>query len=806
MPTPLGPTISSSSDEPIAIDPPPLLSRQQSAFSRNKSAPSASRLPARKANGKSKVLVSSDDDEPVFVSSSLGGLAEKYRFKEEEVESSRAGSAGSAGSKAVGRARTGSEAGAGRAASRSASTAPPTKAKAKAEPKPRAKAKKTAKPTTEFPLFPDLGLEPEPVPAWLGKTAVLLQLQACAVCKVRWKGKESGAARWRHMSTCRPPLYRPPNPPPDLQQLIHAALSARTVPTSLLDLHVRALSDTVPSTSTPAPTKPGKSAPKARPTSVVVNGLASVTNVKAAEEREGWGEEVRSRVSEWIGPSSPAGSLSGSDEVSPRRRSPRVKSGSPSPEVMFPATQPMGESSLAYDYSKHPLPSRSSSPSRTLSSPRRSPSPPVRIRTGLDEILVPASDSEEDDPPPAPQKRYRASPTPEPGEIRMPQGISPERSGGVPSLSVGDKDLYLGSGDEAHGVGRGADLLPKREKVVLDDTDNEDVLKDDPTADVPSTFSRMSLTPHSSWEHDRSRQKSESLTPRGPTEGRKRERSLVFTPSPTPTRSLMPYPHDSPMHVDTGYIPNTWGGDAWDDEAIMSWEGVAGPSRDDDDDDGMSASSVPPDDEERDPWEKAARAEVAWEDEPVEETEEEEEELEEEEEERPEETREELLARGMPDYETWDVKKLQKLTTGYGYRSVKVHKSLVKIAETCWKALNPREGDLSPAERLAKMIERGKKRAEKMKGAEKADPGAKAKGKGKGKEDLTPFFHDLIRNDGELYLRILRYEPISFDELISKALAAGVTKRGWKSELKRFLDLQSITYFTEDPTMQRRRR
>ena len=36
---------------------------------------------------------------------------------------------------------------------------------------------------------------PPPVPAWLGRTAVLLQIPYCVVCRVRWK-KENGAARW----------------------------------------------------------------------------------------------------------------------------------------------------------------------------------------------------------------------------------------------------------------------------------------------------------------------------------------------------------------------------------------------------------------------------------------------------------------------------------------------------------------------------------------------------------------------------------------------------------------------------------
>lgn len=47
-----------------------------------------------------------------------------------------------------------------------------------------------------LPLLPPLDpIKAPPVPAWLGRTAVLLQIPYCVVCRVRWK-KENGAARW----------------------------------------------------------------------------------------------------------------------------------------------------------------------------------------------------------------------------------------------------------------------------------------------------------------------------------------------------------------------------------------------------------------------------------------------------------------------------------------------------------------------------------------------------------------------------------------------------------------------------------
>ena len=76
--------------------------------------------------------------------------------------------------------------------------------------------------------------------------------------------------------------------------------------------------------------------------------------------------------------------------------------------------------------------------------------------------------------------------------------------------------------------------------------------------------------------------------------------------------------------------------------------------------------------------------------------------------------------------------------------------------------------------------------------------------------ELAKQFYDMIKSDEEMYLRILRYEvsfpfargigarpdhsgfiqPMSFDELVSKAIANGIKDVNWKGKLKRFLDLQ----------------
>ncbi|CAK9783433.1 hypothetical protein CC85DRAFT_325284 [Cutaneotrichosporon oleaginosum] len=159
-----------------------------------------------------------------------------------------------------------------------------------------------------------------------------------------------------------------------------------------------------------------------------------------------------------------------------------------------------------------------------------------------------------------------------------------------------------------------------------------------------------------------------------------------------------------------------------------------------------------------------------------------------------------------PDYGSWDIPKLQRLVKRYGYRPSKDKKVLVLLATECWEALHP-----TPVQPLEN---KGKGRA-----PAKPTPKPKPKPKTKSKttettdeddaaatdQDLDQMFYDLLTSDDILYARILRYEPLPFDELVSRALAAGVSARGWKPRFKRYLDLKGVTYFTTDPTAPRRR-
>lgn len=176
-----------------------------------------------------------------------------------------------------------------------------------------------------------------------------------------------------------------------------------------------------------------------------------------------------------------------------------------------------------------------------------------------------------------------------------------------------------------------------------------------------------------------------------------------------------------------------------------------------------------------------------------------------------------LRARGMPDYDSWDVKALQLLTADYGYKPIKDQLSLVQIAAECWKALNPLESEISHGsvpwtESISLGIDYSHPNKDGGNNGQKPYKSKTSEGEGlnKGKTSVTLIdlhgqFQEMVMNDHDLYLRILHYEPIAFDELVSKVIASGMTRRGWKKELKNYLDLQSVTYFTWHPTSPCRR-
>ncbi|KAG9105053.1 hypothetical protein FRC06_000026 [Ceratobasidium sp. 370] len=63
----------------------------------------------------------------------------------------------------------------------------------------------------------------------------------------------------------------------------------------------------------------------------------------------------------------------------------------------------------------------------------------------------------------------------------------------------------------------------------------------------------------------------------------------------------------------------------------------------------------------------------------------------------------------------------------------------------------------------------------------------------------------MITSDEALYLRILRYEPIKFEDLLGMAVARGIPKRGLQIRLKSFLDSQCINFYSGDNSERRKR-
>ncbi|TYJ51473.1 hypothetical protein B9479_007950 [Cryptococcus floricola] len=604
--------------------------------------------------------------------------------------------------------------------------------------------------TTLLPgLLPDLISSPAPVPDWLGRTAVLLKLKDCPVCRTRWKGKESGMFRWRHISTCRPPLYRSPNAPPNLQQMIHNALSVRSAPNTLLELHAGS-------------TAQAEGALAAQGSS---NGLASVTSVKRSDLRgEAWDDEVIDRIGGWIGHSSPpplfdqATSAYNIDSPPPSN-SHRRTSQSDADSVPYLATQPMGRSDLAQDYLK------------------QEPSPPVIGSTSSEEgdsvplsddseILVPASDSDSDEELPLEVKK-------------------PFHSGGGLPTSIFGANREAAVADLGKEVKQ--DIQPSPDVAIarLDVERKINRTLNSPIGGLHSNLSRLSITPGAHLWTEREVSPSSTL-----------KCSRV---SPVLERSTTPTAPYTRSFVDV----DGWGSFAFEDDdpvAILSWEPKASEpdSASDLDILGYQANRVsgvmiPDSDGHLPAGDGGDDAELLAN--------------------NIEATSLISIDDHMPDYESWDVKELQ---ARYGYRPVKNHTVLVRLAIECWKALaaDPESPSSPPGPLLdsatwsvtvqslpggqaGDIAEMGNPQATEMGCQKVKKPGVEV--------DLDQVFYGVIKEDFDLYLRVLRYEPLSLDELISKGLRAGITKKGWKAHLKRYLDLQSITYFTEDPTKQRQR-
>ncbi|GAA5874378.1 hypothetical protein JCM3774_005021 [Rhodotorula dairenensis] len=198
---------------------------------------------------------------------------------------------------------------------------------------------------------------------------------------------------------------------------------------------------------------------------------------------------------------------------------------------------------------------------------------------------------------------------------------------------------------------------------------------------------------------------------------------------------------------------------------------------------------------------------------------------------------------GMPDYGSLAVATLQRKVRQYGFRASKEKDVLVAQLRQVWIAMHPDAGDdgvSAVGESVGDGGGGGDKRKKSRKkrtsladessdetAANQMKPTGRTRTKKQaakrpvevgGEEDDAPAdegvtvpgntvgekLRHLIVNHKTLYLRILRYEPIHIDEFAALATEHGVKVA--RPLLMRFLDEQSITHYSQDPTGGTRRR
>ncbi|ORX34397.1 hypothetical protein BD324DRAFT_657762 [Kockovaella imperatae] len=857
---------SSSSDEPILISRPNMASMRPFASARaairSVSAASASRatgISPKKGKTVAAPIADGSDDEPIFLGGTAAtNLANKFAFRSLSTTSRVAGKSAPENS----------------ALPPSASTESSTKRLVLRAPSPTK--------------------EPLPVPSWLGKTAVLLKVRDCPLCTKEFKKSDSGAARWRHISTCLPPLYRPPNAPPDLPRLIHDVLhnvdGIRDTP-SLLDLHVNALPENVddrriiPGENVTISSLPGWGNPTkaTKAKSKTKNGPSlglNITTVQAAQDRgDGWDDQVGDRVKELIGLSSPSSTTGQPEDPTP----------TPAFSSQFPSTQPMGESSLAARYRRSPssnLDSASDAGSSLASADDIAPSSsPKDWISSLD-----ITNDDQPSLPPSAQKRTRSpsadsagSPTISPfngGEVRRPKGISPRKS--IRRSKSLDKEGDTETGDQPNESGsksRKARITRKKagtvessmkessgsgsdeEIEVVEYRTSEPVIASSPITVVSpsSTVSVNSTSPLARKAGTRLRDvDSATPTPKTPRVRKSTTKSaplnVIASPissdepatvkktsrkarSPSSDVSITPIvdkgkgraasksASKSPRRATATRVEAACGAyTVFDESATSSSVDSASDMVGSEDDWGADAIlEFDPDIPALFPAEgngfdvERVSGGNASDHSSTSET--------------------------MPDFKKWKLKELKALVESYGYKIFNKKDTLVRVAEDCWTAIHhPGSSPTAKARHrriMTHLSESGesaessediplamvqgkssrskrsggttvrRKRAESSTNVPEITPQDRARALIYPmfvEKDLEKAFKTMILEDEEMYVRILRYEPMSFDELVAKAIRRGIEAVGWKGQLARFLDLQGITYFTGDPQGARRRR
>ncbi|KAM0790736.1 hypothetical protein ACM66B_004591 [Microbotryomycetes sp. NB124-2] len=139
-----------------------------------------------------------------------------------------------------------------------------------------------------------------------------------------------------------------------------------------------------------------------------------------------------------------------------------------------------------------------------------------------------------------------------------------------------------------------------------------------------------------------------------------------------------------------------------------------------------------------------------------------------------------------PDWTLLTVKQLQDKVAEYGFRRARVKKVLVQQMHDIWQAMANQgaavevdSGSAAPSSSRIGTVEAGLSR-----------PAAGA--------TLSEHIKSAVLEDSVLYQRILRYEPVHIDTFTTLVASRGIKVS--RAKLIRFLDLECITFYSQDPT------
>ncbi|KDE04330.1 hypothetical protein MVLG_05210 [Microbotryum lychnidis-dioicae p1A1 Lamole] len=155
---------------------------------------------------------------------------------------------------------------------------------------------------------------------------------------------------------------------------------------------------------------------------------------------------------------------------------------------------------------------------------------------------------------------------------------------------------------------------------------------------------------------------------------------------------------------------------------------------------------------------------------------------------------------GCPDYSSQPLETLRRQVKGFGFRVSKEKSVLVDQLIKVWIAMHPPE----PPTKSPK-VKKPKAAAAKKTKKKKKDKAADASEEEVVDErSLSAKMRESVLAHEAIYLKVLRYEPIFFDDIV--ALATGSKIKVAKAVLAKWLDDQCITFYTQDPTKGSRRR